>query len=45
MRVGHYHLGDRLGEGTFGTVVKATHSIAGERVAIGLKRLQDEPYW
>ena len=42
-RVGHYHLGDRLGEGTFGTVVKATHSIAGERVAIKVlekKRMQ-----
>ena len=23
-----------LGEGTFGTVVKATHAIAGERVAV-----------
>jgi 5'-AMP-activated protein kinase catalytic alpha subunit len=34
LSVGHYKIGERLGEGTFGTVVKATHAIAGERVAV-----------
>ena len=33
-KVGNYHLGDRLGEGTFGTVLRATHAFAGERVAV-----------
>ena len=34
LKVGNYQIGERLGEGTFGTVVKATHAIAGERVAV-----------
>ena len=41
--VGNYQLGDRLGEGTFGTVLKGTHLIASERVAIKVlekKRMQ-----
>ena len=32
--VGNYRIGGRLGEGTFGTVLKAMHRIAGERVAV-----------
>ena len=33
-RVGNYEIGGRLGEGTFGTVMKATHKFAGEKVAV-----------
>ena len=43
LKVGNYKIGERLGEGTFGTVVKATHAIAGERVAVKVlekKRMQ-----
>ena len=43
LKVGNYQIGERLGEGTFGTVVKATHAIAGERVAVKVlekKRMQ-----
>ena len=43
LKVGNYQMGERLGEGTFGTVVKATHAIAGERVAVQVlekKRVQ-----
>ena len=43
LKVGNYQMGERLGEGTFGTVVKATHAIAGERVAVKVlekKRMQ-----
>ena len=39
--VGNYQLGDRLGEGTFGTVLKGTHSIASERVAIKVLESQE----
>lgn len=42
-QVGNYQLSGRLGEGTFGTVLKATHRIAGERVAVKVlekKRMQ-----
>jgi len=42
-QVGNYSIGGRLGEGTFGTVLKATHTIAGERVAVKVlekKRMQ-----
>lgn len=34
VEVGNYQIGSRLGEGTFGTVLKATHRLAGERVAV-----------
>ena len=43
LKVGNYQIGETLGEGTFGTVVKATHAIAGERVAVKVlekKRMQ-----
>ena len=45
LKVGNYQIGERLGEGTFGTVVKATHAIAGERVAVKVlekKRMQQQ---
>ena len=32
--VGRYAVGDKLGEGTFGTVMKGAHQLAGEKVAI-----------
>ena len=32
--VGNYLIGGRLGEGTFGTCLKATHKIANEKVAV-----------
>lgn len=32
--VGNYAVSSRLGEGTFGTVLKATHQLAGEKVAV-----------
>ena len=32
--VGNYTVAGKLGEGTFGTVLKATHTLAGERVAV-----------
>ena len=32
--VGNYFLRGKLGEGTFGTVLKGTHKYAGEKVAI-----------
>lgn len=34
LRVGQYVLGGRLGEGTFGTVLKAVHARAHEKVAV-----------
>ena len=42
-KVGNYLIGGRLGEGTFGTVLKATHRIAGEKFAVKVlekKRMQ-----
>eukprot|EP00966_Prymnesium_polylepis_P050883 1178237-Prymnesium_polylepis.1 len=42
-KVGNYVIGGRLGEGTFGTVLKATHRIATEKVAVKVlekKRMQ-----
>ena len=32
--VGNYAVSGKLGEGTFGVVLKASHKIAGERVAV-----------
>lgn len=32
--MGNYQIGGRLGEGTFGTVLKAVHKFAHEKVAI-----------
>ena len=37
-RVGNYTLSSRLGEGTFGTVYKASHAhVPGERVAVKVR--------
>ena len=33
-KVGNYDVAGKLGEGTFGVVLKASHKIAGERVAV-----------
>ena len=33
-KVGNYQVSGKLGEGTFGVVLKATHALAGEKVAV-----------